>query len=165
MGHVCIYYGIFMFKAHVHCIVFVTILYYGMHLQFGAVINLFYLGNLLHQHKQWCSKVQLLFHQHQSELKISPWILIIYYVYVSFTPNFFFFKCRSEESGGGPLFVMHFFSRPWIICMDPDNGKVFIINKPLPYNPTQTALCILLYSGVSVVNNQQPVRKGSRRKV
>ena len=39
-----------------------------------------------------------------------------------------FKKCRSEEAGGEPLFVIHAIIRPWIICMDPDNAKVFIIN-------------------------------------
>ena len=30
-ARVCNYYGIYLFKVHVHCIVFVTILYYGMY--------------------------------------------------------------------------------------------------------------------------------------
>ena len=35
--HVCNYYGVYMFKIHVHCIAFVTIVYYGMYFIYQSI--------------------------------------------------------------------------------------------------------------------------------
>ena len=54
---------------------------------------------------------------------------------------------RHEESGGGPLFVVHFIFIPLICCMDPDNAKVIhlsIIKKISMIFKINYLHCILL---------------------